>query len=193
MPPWCQERNTSGVVCSTSTGYPTGCRSIVGPLQRSTARTPVMQTLLPTREKRTVRRRLARLRARASAWGMTPWVSRVEEKVPELIGSVGRVRLPSTTKAVERFFRAFQRCYRTRGGLHSGLSANRELRLLLVVSGFTPHATTGQAPLEVLVPEARGMPLYRFINDPFRALQERGNVQGTPPIADLLQPKAVTA
>jgi len=157
------------------------------------ARQPVMKKVWQTRDQRTVRRRLARLRARASEWGITPWVSRVEEKLPELIGSVGRVRLPSTTNALERFFRAFQRFYRTRGGFHSVLSAKRELLLLLVVSVFTQHATTGQAPIEVIVPEARRMPLYRFINDPFRALQERGNVKGTPPIADLLQPKAATA
>ena len=157
------------------------------------ARKPVMKTLVQTRDQRTVRRRLARLRARASEWGMTPWVSRVEEKLPELIGRVGSVRLPSTTNAVERFFRAFQWCYRRRGGFHSVRSAKRELRLFWVVYVFTQHATTGQAPIAVLVPEARRMPLYRFINDPFRALQERGNVQGTPTIADLLQPKAVTA
>ena len=157
------------------------------------ARKPVMKKVLQTRDKRTVRRRLARLRARASEWGLTPWVSRVEEKLPELIGSVGSVRLPSTTNAVERFFRAFQRFYRTRGGFHSVLSAKRELLLFLVVYVFTQHATTGQAPIEVIVPEARRMPLYRFINDPFRALQERGNVKGTPTIADLVQPKAATA
>ena len=78
-------------------------------------------------------------------------------------------------------------------GFHSVLSAKRELLLFLVVYVFTQHATTGHAPIEVIMPEARRMPLYRFVNDPFRALQERGNVQGTPTIADLLQPKAVTA
>ena len=136
-----------------------------------------MKKVLQTRDKRTVRRRLARLRARASEWGITPWVSRVEEKLPQLIGSVGSARLPSTTNAVERFFRAFQRFYRTRGGFHSVLSAKRELLLFFVVYVFTQHATTGQAPIEVIVPEARRMPLYRLINDPFRALQERGNVK----------------
>jgi hypothetical protein len=37
------------------------------------------------------------------------------------------------------------------------------------------------------------MPLYRLINDPFRALQERGNVKGTPQMADVLRPQEATA
>jgi transposase-like protein len=150
------------------------------------ARKPVMKKILQTRDKRTVRRRLARLRERASELGLTPWVSRVEEKLPELIGSVGSARLPSTTNAIERFFRAFQRFYATRGGFHSVLSAKRELVLFLVVYVFTQHATTGQAPIEVIVPEARRMPLYRVINDPFRALQERGDVKPDVKMADFL-------
>jgi transposase-like protein len=156
-------------------------------------RKPMMKQVLPTRDKRTVRRRLARLREQAPALGMTPWVSRVEEKLPGLICTVGSVRLPSTTNAIERFFRAFQRFYSTRGGCHSVRSTKRELLLFLVVYLFTPHATTGQAPIEVMMPEARRMPLYRLINDPFRALQERGNVKGTPQMADLLQPQEATA
>ena len=141
------------------------------------ARKPVMKQVLQTRDKRTVRRRLARLHERAPELGITPWVQGVEQKLPQLIRSVGSVRLPSTSNAVERFFRAFQRFYRTRGGFHSVLSAKRELLLFRVVYVFTQHATTGQAPIEVVMPEARSMPLYRLINDPFRALQERGICQ----------------
>lgn len=92
-----------------------------------------MQRLCHTHDQRTVRRRLARRKARAAAWGMTSWGSAVEAKLPQRIWSVGRVRLPSTATAVERFCRAFQRLYRTRGGFHSMRSATRELRLLLVV------------------------------------------------------------
>src|SRR5262249_20301518 len=94
---------------------------------------------------------------------------------------------------IERFFRAFQRFYRTRGGFHSVLSAKRELLLFLVVYVFTPHATTGQAPIEVIMPEARSMPLYRLINDPFRALQERENVNRETEMADLLRPQGASS
>src|SRR6266436_7541604 len=154
------------------------------------ARKPAMKRLFQTHDKRTVRRRLARLKERAAELGMTPWVTTVETKLPQLICSVGSVRLPSTSNTVERFFRAFQRLYRTRGGFHSVLSAKRELLLFLVVYVFTQHATTGQAPIEVIVPEARSMPLYRLINDPFRALQERADVKSEAPMADLLRPQA---
>jgi transposase-like protein len=154
------------------------------------ARTPAMKRLFHTRDQRTVRRRLARLRARAAELGITPWVTAVEAKRPQLICRVGSVRLPSTSNAVERFFRAFQRFYRTRGGFHTVHSAKRELRLFLVVYLFTQHATTGQAPIEVIIPEARRMPLYRLINDPFRALQERASVKPEATMADLLRPKA---
>jgi len=153
-------------------------------------RKTVMKKVFQTQDKRTVRRRLARLREQAPELGITTWVTGVEEKLPRLIGSVGSVRLPSTTNAIERFFRAFQRFYTTRGGFHSVRSAKRELLLFVVVSLFTQRATDAQAPIEVLVPEARRMPLYRLINDPFRALQERGHVKEQPTIAELLLPKA---
>ncbi|HSF28948.1 MAG TPA: transposase [Candidatus Tectomicrobia bacterium] len=150
------------------------------------ARKPMMKKLLQTRDKRTVRRRLARLKAQAAALGITPWVTGVEEKLPQLIGSVGSRHVPSTTNAIERFFRAFERFYKTRKGFHSVRSAKRELLLFLVVYLFTQRASTGQAPIEVILPEARRMPLYRLINDPFRALQERGTVKRETEMAELL-------
>jgi len=152
-----------------------------------TTRKKVMKNVLQTHDKRTVRRRLARLKEQAPALGITTWITQVEAKLPQLICSVGSVRLPSTTNAIERFFRTFQRFYTTRGGFHSVLSAKRELLLFLVVYVFTQQATTGQAPIEVIMPEARSMPLYRLINDPFRALQERGDVKGEVEMADLLR------
>ena len=158
-----------------------------------TTRKRVRQNVLQTNDKRTVRRRLARLREQAQALGITTWLTQVEAKLPQLICSVGSVRLPATTKAIARFFRAFQRFYTTRGGFHSVLSAKRELLLVLVVYVFTQQATTGQAPIEVIMPEARSMPLYRLINDPFRALQERADVKREAEMANLLQPQEAAA
>jgi hypothetical protein len=152
-----------------------------------------MKRVLQTHDKRTVRRRLAWLRERAPELGITPWVTGVEEKLPALRCSVGSVRLPATTNAIERFFRDFQRFYGTRGGFHSLLSAKRELLLFLVVYVFTQHATTGQARIEVIGPEARHMPLYRLINTPWRALQERGYVKSKATMADLLLGEAAAA
>lgn len=152
-----------------------------------------MTKVFQPRDQRTVRRRLARLRARASELRIPPGGSRVEETLPELIGSLGSIRRPATTNAIERFFRAFQRCYATRRGFHSVRSATRERLLLLVVDVLTQHATTGHAPIEVILPEARRMPLYRLINDPFRALQEREFVKPEAAMADLLLPRAAAA
>lgn len=156
-------------------------------------RKKVMKNVFQTHDKRTVRRRLARLKGQAPTLGILPWVSGVEEKLPQLLCSVGSRRLPATTNTIERFFRAFQRFYCTRGGFHSVLSAKRELLLFLVVYVFTQHATTGQAPIEVIMPEARSMPLYRLINDPFRALQERGDVKREMEMPDWLRPQEAAA
>jgi transposase-like protein len=156
-------------------------------------RKPAMKQLFRTRDKRTVRRRLARLKEQAPALGFIAWITGVEEKLPQLICSVGSARLPSTANAIERFFRAFQRFYATRGGFHSVLSAKRELLLFLVVYVFTQRATDGQAPIEAMMPEARRMPLYRLINAPFRALQEQHHVKAIATMADLLVGKAAAA
>jgi hypothetical protein len=149
--------------------------------------------VLQTHDQRTVRRRLARLKGQAPTLGILPGVSGVEEKLPQFLCRVGSRRLPTTTKTMERFFRAFQRFYCTRGGFHAVRSAKRERLLFLVVYMFTPQATTGQAPIEVIMPEARSMPLYRLINDPFRALQERGDVKREMEMADLLRPQEAAA
>ncbi len=106
---------------------------------------------------------------------------------------MGSARLPSTTHTIERFFRAFERFDKTRRGFYAVLSAKRALLLFLVVYVFTQRGSTGQAPIEVIMPEARRMPLYRLINDPFRALQERDSVKPEAHMADLLRPQAVAA
>ena len=160
----------------------------------SNARQPVMKRLFHTHDKRTVRRRLAPLRERAPELGMTPWLNRVEEKLPALLCSVGSSRLPSTTNAMERFFRALERFYKTRQGFHSVLSAKRELlrfRRGAVCSRNRRRRAT--RPSKSIVPEARCMPLYRLIKDPFRALQERAAVKSEATMADLLRPKAAEA
>jgi hypothetical protein len=119
---------------------------------------------------------------------MPPGVQGGEAQGPPRIGRVGRVRLPAPPKAVERCFRAFPRCYRTRGGSHAILSATRALGLCFVVSLVTQHATPGQAPIDVSVPEAWRRPLSRVVTDPFRALQEREKVQATATLAAFLLP-----
>jgi len=119
----------------------------------------MMQKVLQTGIKRTVRRRLARLRETGGRVGPDPWVSRGGREVAGLICTVGSVRLPSTTNAIERFFRAFERFYKTRQGFHSVLSAKRELLLFLVRLCVHAAGHHGPSPIEVLVPRPGGCPV----------------------------------
>jgi transposase-like protein len=130
----------------------------------------MLKRVFQTPDKRTVKRRLARLKERAAEWGIEAWVTLTESKLPQLLPSVGSRRIPSTTNAIERFFRAFQRFYKTRCGFHSVISARRALVVFLVVYLFT-RGHKGTAPIEAIVPEASQMPLYRLINDPFTCLK----------------------
>ncbi|MBI3327731.1 MAG: hypothetical protein HYZ81_13650 [Nitrospinae bacterium] len=57
----------------------------------------------------------------------------------------------------------------------------------------THRATDGRAPIEVIRPEARSIPLYRVLNDPFRALQEWHQVTLPTTMADFLLGKAAAA
>jgi hypothetical protein len=58
------------------------------------------------------------VRDQASALGITPWGSQVEEKLPEFLCSVGSARLPSTTDAIARFSGPSSAVSAPRGGFH---------------------------------------------------------------------------
>jgi transposase-like protein len=129
-----------------------------------------MTQVVQTRDPRTVRRRLDRLAALNAQhhWGMGDWLRQTRDRLGRLLPAVRRNPYPRTTNAIERFFRAFQRFYATRGGFHSVLSAKRELMLFVVVYVFTKQANTGSAPIERIMPQASLTPLYKLLNDPFR-------------------------
>ena len=71
-------------------------------------RKPLMKRLFQTQDKRTVKRRLEKLKASAKEQQITEWVQQTEADLPKLLPAVGSVRLPSTTNAIERFFPGFQ-------------------------------------------------------------------------------------
>jgi hypothetical protein len=129
-----------------------------------------MKRVLHPGDPRTVHRRLARLAAADTVqqWGLGDWISQTRHRLGHLVPALRRNGYPRPTNAIERFFRAFQRFYKTRGGVHSVRSAHRELMLFVVVSVFTKQASTGIAPIERIVPQASQMPLYHLLNDPFR-------------------------
>ncbi len=129
-----------------------------------------MKRVVQTCDPRTVIRRLQALEAQEAqeGWGLTSWISTVRGKLDRLRPALRRNQYPRTTNQIERFFRAFQRFYKTRGGFHSVISAQRELMLFVVVYVFTQQAESGQAPIEQIVPQAKDMPFYKIINAPFR-------------------------
>ena len=138
-------------------------KEVVATLKRKMKR--VVQSCDP----RTVRRRLARVATEEGAQdcGLEVWVAQTHEKLDRLEPALRKNSYPRTTNGIERFFRAFQRFYKTRGGFHSVVSAKREVMVFVVGYVFTIQPGTGRAPIEQIVPQARQMPLYQLLNAPF--------------------------
>ena len=128
-----------------------------------------MKKVFQAKDKRTVKNRLIRLEEKSEAWGIGGWLKGVWEQLPHLLPAIGNRHIPRTSNAVERFFRAFNRFYKVRRGFFSVQSAKQQLILFLVFYLFTP-GEEGIAPIEKVVPEARRMPLYQLMNDPFHSL-----------------------
>jgi transposase-like protein len=128
-----------------------------------------MKRVVQTADPRTLRRRVTQLETDTTAQqcGIDTWIARMHGRLDHLIPALRRNAYPRTTNGIERFFRAFQRFYKTRGGFHSVLSAKRELMLFVVMYVFTVQVGTGMAPIEQIVPQAKQMPFYKLVNDPF--------------------------
>jgi transposase-like protein len=129
-----------------------------------------MKRVVQTRDPRTARRRLARLATADGAQdcGLDAWLSQTEQTLDRLEPAVRDNALPRTTNSIERFFRAFQRFYKTRGGFHSVMSAQRQLMVFVVGYAFTVSPESGKAPIEQILPHATQMPLFQILNAPFR-------------------------
>ena len=134
-------------------------------------RKAAMKKVVHPPDKRTVKRRFARLKERADEWGIAAWVELTETLLPNLLPSIGSQRIPSTSNEIERFFGCFTRFAKVRRGFFSVLSTKRQLMVFLVVYVFSTQ-TNGKAPIESILPEASRMPLYRIFNDPFACLLE---------------------
>lgn len=130
-----------------------------------------------------MRRRLDKLRQQASAWGIVGWVEHTTAWLGKLLPAGGSRILPTTTNAIERFFRIFNRFYKVRCGFHSVRSARLELMLFLLVYVFTQREKDGKAPIEAIMPQAAGMPFYRLLNDPFGLLASSEDVKQTDAMA----------
>jgi len=151
-----------------------------------------MKKMLQTEDKRTSRRRFARLKESSDTLGIKEWVDQTEANLPKLLPSVGSKRIPKTTNAIERFFRSFNRFYKMKCGFFTVISAKRELILFLLVYVFIRQPGSGKAPIESIMPEASGMPLYQMMNDPFGTVLGVENVKKNVNMADF-QPQELVA
>jgi len=106
---------------------------------------------------------------------------------------VGSRVLPTTTNAIERFFRQFNRFYKVRRGFHTVNSAKDQLALFLIGYLFSQRAADGVAPIEAIWSEAAQTPLYRLLNDPFGMLMDHHNVKHFPKMADILDSDLLAA
>ena len=67
------------------------------------SRKPKMKRVLQSNDKRTVRRRLEKLKESSQELGISEWIQQTEANLPKLLPSVGSVHIPRTTNAIERF------------------------------------------------------------------------------------------
>lgn len=138
-------------------------------------RKKLMKEVFATENKRTVLRRLEKLSKIADSLGIQQWVKETKKNLCHLITAVGSKRIPKTNNAIERFFRAFNRFYKTKCGFFSIVSARRQIVLFMVVYLFT-KGKNGKAPIETIMPQVQRMPLYKIINDPFGCLFSNSDI-----------------
>ena len=127
-----------------------------------------MKRIVQTHDSRTVTRRLNQLEKTATkqGWKILEWITRTRKNLKHLVPALRSNTYPSTTNAIERFFRAFTQFYKTRCGFHSVRSAKREIIFFMVIYCFTIQAESGKAPIESILPEVKTMPFYLLLNYP---------------------------
>ena len=60
-----------------------------------------MKRVFQTNDKRTVRRRLGKLKESSGELGISEWVEQTQEKLPKVLPSVGSACIPRTINAIE--------------------------------------------------------------------------------------------
>jgi transposase-like protein len=134
-----------------------------------------MKKIIQTKDTRTAESRLERLEKEnlEKQWGLEAWLKMTRKNLKRLLPAMRKNKYPRTNNEIERFFRQFQRFYKTRNGFGSFASAGSQLVLFMVVFLFTCQAKSGKAPIENIMPEAKRMPFYHLINDPIRWMPDK--------------------
>lgn len=146
-----------------------------------------MKRVVQTQDPRTVTRRLDKLEKTANdrGWNILEWIARTRKNLKHLVPALRSNTYPSTTNAIERFFRAFTQFSKTRCGFHSVRSAKREIIFFMVIYLFTIQAERGKAPIENLLPDAKTMPFYQLLNYPLAGELTSHPPQNVKPAQDM--------
>jgi transposase-like protein len=122
--------------------------------------------LFRTRDKRTVRRRVATLQGLLEAVGAGAVGDRLQTKLPQVIGAVGSTWRPSTANAAEGVFRVFDRFYRLKGPFCDVDSALKHIHLFRLGVLLQIGANGQACPLERAGVDVATLPLYHLLNRP---------------------------
>jgi len=139
-----------------------------------------LKTLFHTPSKRTVKRRLKRLKKEAEGTPALGVITRLIAKLPKLLPAIGSTKRPSTTNAAERFLGAFDRFYRQKGPFQHQASAKKHIQLFMI--GYVFHALSSQAkvenrglcPLQLAGYQVGHIPLFHMLNRPDVARLQKG-------------------
>ncbi len=131
-----------------------------------------LKTLFHTPAKRTVKRRVERLKKEAEDTPAQGVIARLADKLPKLLPAVGSTFRPSTANAAERFLGAFDRFYRLKGPFQNEASARKHIQLFML--GYVFHALSSQAKVEIrgLCPlqlagyQVAHIPFFHMLNRP---------------------------
>jgi transposase-like protein len=122
--------------------------------------------LFKTDYKRTVVRRVEKLKEKLEKIGKVWVLGGLLAKLPQVLPAVGSSKWPSTSNAAEWFFGAFDRFYRLKGPFCDEKSAYKQIGLFALAYVFRLGLKGQASPLERANTDVSGIPFYHLINRP---------------------------
>lgn len=122
--------------------------------------------LFRTFYKRTVYRRIEKLKGMLEPTMIEPLLSGLFTKLPKAIKAVGNTKRPRTANCVEQFFSKFDRLYRLKGAFRDLDSAQKHVNLFMLGYLFSIKANGKACPLEIVGSNVVNVPFYHLFNQP---------------------------
>ncbi len=122
--------------------------------------------LFKTKYKRTVVRRVEKLKDELEKTGKSWVIAGLLAKLPQVLPAVGSSKWPSTSNAAEWFFGAFDRFYRLKGPFCDEKSAHKQICLFSLAYVFRLGLKGQASPLERANIDVSGIPFYHLVNRP---------------------------